>query len=1052
MPNSALDIPRHSLLLYLGALPMAHSFRRLSQIMDNSEAFTDRLLQQLAKEGLVERDAGRNRWQLCRQQRTDRALIVARLSLQEASHSSELVQCVLLLQGGDSLGGCEQLLERIKVFIHDGASAATLFCLDLLLEHLGRWEHKGQKDGDIRRYLALVQCTQGLSMYMAKSFAASLALLPKAREAAQVLGDMRILLLLDLVEACQQHLAQTHNSEHPRALLARTLDSIRSLGDPDILALTAHAIGILHFMQAEFSHAVEYLQQGNRSFFISRFDYLEEVRVRYIGSAACNLGQLDLAAGCVMAALHEAQLGGHRLTAKWYKVHFADELLRMGRREEALELLDAMLPCCDPESETKLWIWAVRSLAYYHFQYGRFQTAHRLLHNAMEECVRLGFPRPYYGFTWLFDMLWKFHECGFASIPGYDLECELAAALQSPSQMLVGAALRIRALEQERGGGSAESVAALLWQSLHHLEAVKTPLEIARCHLALSRCLYRMGDRAQADSLYDEARRVLGLYWQYDCPPLRADAPPKQPEQAEQGERAEQGDIGVYVPVAETCVRRCREMLENLPAWNALEEHLDTMVQCLRAALEVERVVLFRLDGKSRLHCCAACNISALELESSDFAAHRQWVLDCSQNMARTTTDESAMICLPLCIPNGEVYALFMQSYYTTPAIEKQDIGVFAAVGELCIQELRAALQLQARMLDTRRLTEERARLAAVRLDSKEAPHYGASLQDLLRQSDQAAATDVSVCILGETGVGKEMLARRIHAHSGRSGPFVPVHPASTPESLFESEFFGHEKGAFTGAHRQKIGLVEVADKGTLFIDELGDVPMALQTKLLRVLQEKSFLRVGGIREISSDFRLITATNRDLQSMVQQGTFREDLYYRVSVVPLQLPPLRDRPEDVLLLAELFLERYARRYQRRLPLLTPQERQQLRDYAWPGNIRELKSVMERTVILYTGGKLHFDLPQTLAANGKGASSAGLPESASSVQPFSDWDSLPTMETVEKRYIAHVLQLTQGKMDGEKGAVAILGMKRATLYNRVKKFGLDAATRLYGKKSS
>lgn len=1037
MPHSALIFSRHTLLLFLGALPRAQSFRRLAQIMDNSEALTHRLLRQLAEEGLVECDAERKRWQLCRQQRADRALTTARLSLQEASHSGELVQCLLQLQAGDSLGGCEQLLERIKVFIHDGASAATLYCLDLLLEHMGKWEYQGQKDSDIRRYLALVQCTQGLSMYMAKSFEASLALLPKAREAARGLGDMRILLLLDLVEACQQHLAQSHNSEHPRALLARTLDGIRSLGDPDILALTAHAIGILHFMQAEFSHAIEYLQQGNRSFFINRFDYLEEVRVRYIGSAACNLGQLDLAAGCVVAALHEAQLGGHRLTAKWYRVHFADELLRMGRSEQALELLDAMLPCCDPETETKLWIWAIRSLAYYHFQHGRFQVAHRLLYNAMEECVRLGFSRPYYGFTWLFDMLWTFYECGFAPIPGYDLERELAAALHSPSQMLVGAALRIRALQQEHEGGSAASVAALLRQSLHHLEAVKTPLEIARCHLALSRCLYRLGDKAQADTLYDKARLVLGRYWQYDCPPPRADAPP------------ERDDIRVYVPPAEQCVRLCREMLEALPAWDALEEHLNSMVHCLRTALEVERVVLFRLDGKNSLHCCAACNISPLELESSAFAAHRHWVLGCSQSIARMTTDECAMICLPLCIPHGEVYVLFMQSYYTSPSIEKQDMSVFSAIGEICVLELRAALQLQARMLDTKRLTEERARLAAVRLDSKEAPHYGASLQALLRQSDQAAATDVSVCILGETGVGKEMLARRIHAHSGRSGPFVPVHPASTPESLFESEFFGHEKGAFTGAHRQKIGLVEVADKGTLFIDELGDVPMALQTKLLRVLQEKTFLRVGGIREIFSDFRLITATNRDLQSMVQRGSFREDLYYRVSVVPLQLPPLRDRPEDVLLMAELFLERYARRYQRRLPALTPQERQQLRDYAWPGNIRELKSVMERTVILYTGGKLHFDLPQPLTARGIG--NAESPDTFGSSPSVLDWTSLPTMETVQKRYIAHVLQATQGKIDGEKGAANILGMKRATLYNKIKKFGLDAATRLYGKVS-
>lgn len=1038
MQFSDSDTQRYSLLLLLGALDKGHAFRRLAQLMDNSEAKTRQHLQQLKKEGLVLHDTVRDCWQLHRGARVDKALAQARHNLQEASQCSEGMQCLLQLQAGDILGGCEHLLERIRLFIRSGASAATLFCLEVLLEYLGRWAHEGQKDGDIRRYLALIQSTQGLSMYMAKSFDASLALLPRARQAALTLGDMRIILLLDLVEACQQHLAQAHNTEHPRALLARTLDSIRALGDPDILAQTAHAIGILHFMQAEFSHAIEYLQKGPRSFFTSRFDYLEEVRVRYIGSAACNLGKLDLAAGCVVAALREAQLSGYQLTAKWYQVHFADELLRLGRSEEALELLDAMLPCCDPESETKLWIWGIRSLAYYHFQHGRFEVSHRILYNAMEMCVQLGFPRPYYGFTWLFDMLWKFHECGFASIPGYDLESELEAALQSPSQMLVGAALRIRALQQEQQGAAAEIVADLLWQSLSYLETVNAPLEIARCHLALSRCLYCVGNTALADSMYDSARVVLGRYWQYDCPLPRTGAMP------------ESVDIRIYVPPADVCLKRCRETLENLPAWNSLEEHWHSMVHCIREALEVERVALFRLEGKSTLHCCAACNISNLELNSDAFAAHRQWMLGCAYNMARTATDECAMLCLPLCLPNGEVYLLFMQSYYTMPSIEKQDSALFSALGELCIHDLRAALLLQARMLDTRRLAEERARLAAVRLDSKEAPHYGASMQAMLRQSDQAAVTDASVCILGETGVGKEMLARRIHAHSGRSGPFVPVHPATTPETLFESEFFGHEKGAFTGAHRQKIGLVEVADKGTLFIDELGDVPMALQTKLLRVLQEKSFVRVGGTREIYSDFRLITATNRDLQRMVQQGAFREDLFYRVSVVPLHLPPLRERPEDVLMLAELFLERYARRYQRQVPSLTQQERQQLRAYVWPGNIRELKSVMERTVILYNGGKLHFDLPQAVAENIELIELPEITVSRSNVAHELDWTALPTMETMQKKYIDYVLRATHGKMDGEKGAVAILGMKRSTLYTTIKRFGLDAATRLYGDK--
>jgi DNA-binding NtrC family response regulator len=341
--------------------------------------------------------------------------------------------------------------------------------------------------------------------------------------------------------------------------------------------------------------------------------------------------------------------------------------------------------------------------------------------------------------------------------------------------------------------------------------------------------------------------------------------------------------------------------------------------------------------------------------------------------------------------------------------------------------------------------------------------HYGPSMRETLSTADRAAPADAPVLILGETGVGKEELARRIHEKSGRKGAFVPVHPASIPEPLFESELFGHEKGAFTGAHRRKAGLLETADGGTLFIDELGDIPPLAQIRLLRVLQDKRFMRVGGVREIHSDFRLISATNQDLKKKVREGTFREDLYYRVAVVPLRVPPLRRRGEDLRRLAEMFYARYAARYQRAVPPLTGEDLDGLCALPWPGNVRELKSFIARAVLLYdddpSGASsregpigramrenpperiMQENSPERITRETKTRENSD----GETVRP----DLLPTMRQVQRQYIQYVLTLTRGKIDGEHGALAILGMKRSNLYAKIREYGLDKVSLLYGR---
>jgi formate hydrogenlyase transcriptional activator len=298
------------------------------------------------------------------------------------------------------------------------------------------------------------------------------------------------------------------------------------------------------------------------------------------------------------------------------------------------------------------------------------------------------------------------------------------------------------------------------------------------------------------------------------------------------------------------------------------------------------------------------------------------------------------------------------------------------------------------------------------------------ALESVLEQVEQVAPTDSTVLIQGETGTGKELIARAIHNLSARCGrPFTKLNCAAIPFDLLESELFGHEKGAFTGAIAQKIGRFELADKGTLFLDEVGDIPPALQPKLLRVLQEQEFERLGSTRTHQVDVRLVAATNRNLIDMVKRNEFRSDLYYRLNVFPIPLPPLRERREDIPALVEHFVQAYARRMAKQIERITPETMSTLVSYQWPGNIRELQNFIERSVILTSGNVLHPPLTSL--------KSAAAAESTGAI----------TLEDAERDHILKTLEQTRWVVSGPTGAAARLGIKRSTLYFRMQKLGIS-----------
>ncbi len=378
---------------------------------------------------------------------------------------------------------------------------------------------------------------------------------------------------------------------------------------------------------------------------------------------------------------------------------------------------------------------------------------------------------------------------------------------------------------------------------------------------------------------------------------------------------------------------------------------------------------------------------------------------------------------------NSLVPVIVMTAYGSVEtAVEAMKAGASDYVLKpFSLEEIKLVVRKE---LDVRHLRQENRSLREAlgqRYQFKNIIAHSAKMQEVLATVERVAPTNSTVLLGGESGVGKDLIARAIHEHSRRaSGPFVKINTTAIPENLLESELFGYEKGAFTGAVTSKPGKFELADKGTIFLDEIGDVPPAVQVKLLRVLQEREFERLGGTKTLKVDVRLVAATNRDLRAALEEGAFREDLYYRLNVVPISIPPLREHKEDIPYLAEHFLARFVAESGKPIRGITPAAMRKLMEFHWPGNVRELENIIERAVALARGdtidaADIHLDLSPPPAAAG---SVPFLPEGM-------------TLEQYEDELIREALRRARGN---KSQAARLLGLSRNALRYRLSKIGL------------
>ena len=399
---------------------------------------------------------------------------------------------------------------------------------------------------------------------------------------------------------------------------------------------------------------------------------------------------------------------------------------------------------------------------------------------------------------------------------------------------------------------------------------------------------------------------------------------------------------------------------------------------------------------------------------------------ECGVIFPRSPRGLQSACCIPLLTRKGPIGTLNLGSE-TPNAFHPRDLDFLREVASQIAVAIDNAKAYQEIADLTERLKTEKLYLEdEIRstLDFEDIVGESPALKQVLAQVNTVSPSDATVLILGETGTGKELIARAIHRMSSRKdASFIKLNCAAIPTGLLESELFGHEKGAFTGAVSQKIGRLELADKGTLFLDEVGDIPLELQPKLLRVLQDQEFERLGGIRTIKVHVRLIAATNRDLVKRVAASEFRSDLYYRLHVFPVRMPPLRERRDDIPMLVRYFVQRFARAMDKHIEDIPADTMQALKNWHWPGNIRELENFLERSVILSTGTVLSVPLAE--------------------LRPVQEGALHVTLEGLQRDHILRVLRETGGVIAGVRGAAARLGMKRTTLQSRMQKMGITRA---------
>ncbi|MBC2713773.1 MAG: sigma 54-interacting transcriptional regulator [Desulfobacteraceae bacterium] len=857
-----------------------------------------------------------------------------------------------------------------------------------------------------------------VSFVLGKGFSKLTETLQRALYAAERIGDRRSMAMINL------HLGRLFYFAEQRGSAMSVFEvgkyEAEALGDEDILTQAAEFIGLYYFIQGRFVEAIGYFERAAHSFESEKLGrIINPSGPLWLSYCAAFLGQFHRAIGTLDYYRRVAIEGGDHGLATTLRAVLGIILLGIKKNKEAHFHLSGAFQEARRTQNILAGYFAKGGLAFHHFLEGRLNEARDWVVQTSEE-TESGLIRQYAS-PLVLETLFELHQKGINEIQYLNYPDEFKRIMHEPNIHLRGVALRLKTMEQIENNAEIAAIESNLIQSEKYLLQSGDPVQTGKTRVEMARLKLREGDRQGARILAGKARKdfasYMDVFFPDDLRPLLT----------------VESDLNHYTDSEDQLLGMFANVIQELSPSADFDYLLSNTIKSTNRYFGAERGGIFwfrRHEPKKGPILRGPCNLSQADISSKDFrdnltlvfkAFHenRPQVLrrgESGLNPSRV----KAMICVPFEVSGQVRGVLYHDNSYVRDCFDNFSKSQLTQMARWLTSYIDHIFEFSRQM--EQKTADQLGQLEPT--DSLTIITQSPAMLRTLNQTDRIALSDSTVLILGETGVGKELLARRIHQMSRRkNNPMIIVDPTVIPENLVESELFGHEKGAFTGADRQKKGRMELANKGTLFIDEVGEIPKSIQVKLLRAIQEKTMTRIGGTQNIYSDFRLVAATNRDLAEEVAAGRFREDLYYRLNVIPVTLPPLRDRAEDILLLAGHFIQRFANKHNHPAICLSPEHEAALTAYNWPGNIRELQNVMERAVLLSTDGLLHLDLPSENRTSGG-----------------NQFDDLPFLDELQRRYIAFVLDKTGGKLSGPGGATEILGMKRTSLYNRMKKLGL------------
>lgn len=801
---------------------------------------------------------------------------------------------------------------------------------------------------------------------------------------------------------------------------------IKALGDDDILSQSSGFLGIYFFIQGLFQEALKYLEKAEQ-LYKNNEEYIpvSPLAPLFLGFCESYLGQFHRAVGTLDYNWQLAKKRSEHALATTMRAELGTVLVVMGNTKEALPHLENSRKEALAANNFLALYLNGGGFALYHFAAGRLEKAYDTLKLTYQHGRRVGLVRQYAS-PWILEMLYEFHRLGFKPIPQLAYPDLKEAISKGGNIHLQGVELRLNAMELLEKGQNQKQVLNLLFKSENFLAKSGDRIQQAKTMIEMARVYLGLGNRKRAGQSARQAWELLDGHAKKFFPDEFRMLLEKH-QTLRNLETYQRSFLKPYF-----------EMWEELFRIQEPEEMMPGVVRATNGMFGAERGGLFWFPNCNITNCPelqAACNLSSRQVKDPQFKPNLQIVLDSFRQKkpvifpGNQADDQSSMrkvqsiLCIPLEVQNKVQAIFYYDNSYLEDAFNFLDIPTLeqmARHNSIMIERLTHYLASKRQ----NQIMVSQKDLGTKVFETRMLIGDSNIMKKIKKQADKAAVSDSTILIMGASGTGKELLAQRIRQKSLRKdNPLVIVDVTTIPETLFHSALFGHEKGSFTGADQRKIGYIELAHSGTLFLDEVGELPLQIQTKLLRVLQEKTFSRVGGTRKLKSDFRLVAATNRDLANEVRQGRFREDLYYRLNVIPLELAPLKERGKDILQLAEHFVELCKKKHGCNDLVLSLDDKKKILRYLWPGNVRELQNVIERAVILSHGLQLELDMPNPVAAARKDLTR-----------------DRPSLDELQRRYISTTLEYAGGRISGPDGAASLLGMKRTSLYSRMRALGM------------